>query len=93
MRYFKSADVAREWRKEELALFALRAHRHFGRGFVLSDNAEVQPVYITWIIGAPPPLIEAVLGYDPKHEAVVVAKDDSCEDTMVISCVKIQSCH
>ena len=93
MRYSKSADVACEWRRQELALFALRAHRQFGRGFVLSDNAEVQPVYITWIIGAPPPVIEAVLGYDPEHEAVVVSKDPTCEDTMVINCVRIQSCH
>ena len=93
MGYVKSADVRREWRQQELALFALRAHRQFGRGFVLSDTAELQPVYITWIVGAPPPLIEAVLGYDPRHEAVSVSKDESCDDTMIVNCVKIQYYH
>ena len=91
--YLKGADMLREWRKQELALFALRAHRQFGRGFVLSDRCEVQPVYITWIMGAPQPLIEAVLGYDPKQEAVVVSRDESCDDTMIINRVKIQQYH
>jgi hypothetical protein len=92
VRNCECADVFGEWRKQELALFALRAHRQLGRGFVLSDDAD-QPVYITWIIGAPQPLIDAVLAYDPRHEAVVVSRDESCDDTMIINCVRIQRCH
>lgn len=81
----------REMHDQELALFARRAHRQLGRGFVLSDSDELRPVYITWIIGAPQPLIDAVFDYDPEREAVVVSEDQ--EDSIVISCVKIQTCH
>lgn len=81
----------REMHDQELALFARRAHRQLGRGFVLSDSDELRPVYITWIIGAPQPLIDAVFDYDPEREAVVVSEDQ--EDSIVISCVKIQTSH
>lgn len=83
----------REFHHQELALFAKRAHRHFGRGFVLSDSNEMQPVYITWMIGAPLPLIDAVCDYDPEREAVVVSEDQTDESNIIINCVKIQSRH
>lgn len=83
----------RELHNQELARFARRAHRRLGRGFVLSDADESQPVYITWMIGAPPPLIDAVFDYDPEREAVVVSEDEQDEGTIVIDCVKIPSHH
>jgi hypothetical protein len=83
----------RELHNQELALFARRAHRRLGRGFVLSDADEPQPVYITWMVGAPPPLIDAVFEYDPECEAVVVSEDEHDEGNIVIDCVKIQRQH
>lgn len=83
----------RELHDQELALFARRAHRQLGRGFVLIDGDELQPVYVTWIVGAPQPLIDAVFEYDPEREAIVVSDDSVEEDDIVISCVKIQSRH
>lgn len=83
----------RDLHNQELALFARRAHRQLGRGFVLSAADEVQPVYITWMVGAPPPLIEAVFDYDPEREAVVVSEDDGDDDSIVIDCVQIQRQH
>ena len=85
--------AVREWREQELALFARRAHGQLGRGFVLSEGSDLQPVYITWIIGAPQPLIDAVFDYDPEREALVVSEDDGDGDSIVISCVKIASRH
>ena len=87
------ADAEREWKDQELALFARRAHRRFGRGFVLSAHDELQPIYITWIVGAPHTLVEAVFDYDPEHEAVVVCEDEGGEDAIVINCVRIQNRH
>jgi hypothetical protein len=83
----------REMHNQELALFARRAHRRLGRGFVLTGLDDPQPVYVTWIAGAPPPLIDAVFDYDPEHEAVVVSEDDENEDSILIDCVRIQSHH
>lgn len=82
-----------ELHEQELALFGRRAHRQLGRGFVLADRDETQPVYITWIVGAPSPLIEAVFDYDPERETVVVSEDDTDEGNIVINCVKIQHRH
>ena len=93
MRQSEWDRAIRELHNQELARFARRAHSQLGRGFVLSDADELQPVYITWIIGAPPPLIEAVFDYDPEREAVVVSEDESDEGSIVIDCVKIQSHH
>jgi len=83
----------RELHEQELALFAKRAHRQLGRGFVLCDVDEPWPVYITWIIGAPPPLIDAVFEYDPECEAVVVCEDEHNEGNVIINCVRIQNRH
>jgi hypothetical protein len=83
----------RELHDQELALFARRAHRRFGRGFVLSDTEEARPVYVTWIIGAPPPLVDAVFDYDPEHEAVVVSEDDNDEGSLIINYIRIESRH
>ena len=85
--------AVQQFRDQELAMFARRAHRQLGRGFVLSDHTEPQPVYVTWIIGAPQPLIDAVFDYDPECEAVVVSEDGADDEGIVISCVKIQSRH
>lgn len=89
-----------EWEKamqglheQELALFGRRAHRQLGRGFVLADSDEGQPVYITWIIGAPPPLIEAVFAYDPERETVVVSQDGADEGNIMINYVRIEHRH
>lgn len=83
----------RDLHNQELALFARRAHRQLGRGFVLSASDEVEPVYITWMVGAPPPLIEVVFDYDPEREAVVVSEDDGDDDSIAIDCVQIQRQH
>lgn len=93
MRHTDWDHVAHECRDQELALFARRAHRQLGRGFVLSDRSDLQPVYVTWIIGAPQPLIDAVFDYDPEREALVVSEDDGDGHSIVISCVKIESRH
>jgi hypothetical protein len=86
-------DAAREWRNQELALFARRAHRRLGRGFVLSASEESEPIYVTSIVGAPHPVIDAVFEYDPERQAVVVLKDESDDDAIIVNCVRIQSCH
>lgn len=83
----------RDLHNQELALSARRAHRQLGRGFVLSASDEVEPVYITWMVGAPPPLIEVVFDYDPEREAVVVSEDDGDDDSIAIDCVQIQRQH
>lgn len=83
----------RDLHNQELARFARRAHRQLGRGFVLSGTDEPQPVYITWTMGAPAPLIDAVFEYDPEREAVVVSEDEQREGDIVIDCVKIESHH
>lgn len=93
MGYVDAYHAVRELRHQELARFARRAHRQLGRGFVLFDDTQAKPVYITWMIGAPQGLIQAVLGYDPEREAVVVSEDDSCADTITIDCVRIQRRH
>jgi hypothetical protein len=81
----------RDWRDQELALFARRAHRQLGRGFVLADADDSQPIYVTRIAGAPRELIEAVLWYDPEHEALVVR--DEQPDSVLLSCVRIAAQH
>ena len=93
MAHFDWDEAVRLWRNQELALFARRAHRKLGRGFVLSDDADLQPVYVTRIAGAPQPLIDAVFDYDPEREAVVVSEDEGDDDSIIINCVKIQSLH
>lgn len=77
-----------KWREQELARFGRRAHRHVGRGFVLFDGDEDQPVYVTWLIGAPEPLCNAVYEYDPQHEALVVTALD--ENDIFLSRVRIE---
>jgi hypothetical protein len=86
-------DAAREWRDQELALFARRAPRRLGRGCVLSDCTESQPVYVTSIAGAPHPLVDAVFEYDPEREAVVVTEDKGDDDAIIVNRVRIQSRH
>ena len=93
MTHSYSGHAFREWRHQELALFARRAHRQRGRGFVLSDGANVQPVYVTWIVGAPQSLIEAVFGYDPECEALVVSESEGDRDGIIISRIRIESRH
>jgi hypothetical protein len=83
----------REWRNQELALFARRAHRQLGRGFVLAEDDHSPPVYVTWIAVAPPELIEAVLDYDPESEALVVWDDEPDDDSVLLSCVRIARRH
>ena len=87
------STAIRELHYQELALFARRAHRRLGRGFVLSDDEDLRPVYVTWMVGAPEPLVDAVFDYDPEHEAVVVSEDDNEDGNIVINCVRIQSRH
>jgi hypothetical protein len=82
-----------EWRDQELALFARRAHRRLGRGFVLFERHDVQPVYVTWMVGAPEPLLRAVSDYDPENEALVVVSDDDGDDSVTITLVKIERRH
>ena len=69
------------------------AHRQLGRGFVLCDAEAGQPVYVTHMAGAPPALVDAVLGYDPEREALVVAEDATEDDTIVVIRVHIDVVH
>jgi hypothetical protein len=87
------ARAFREWRDQELALFGRRAHRQLGRGFVLTDGDDSPPIYVTRMAGAPHALIEAVYDYDPEREALVVCEDRFDDDSIVISCVRIDSRH
>lgn len=80
-----------KWREQKLAQFGRRAHRHFGRGFVLFDGDEDAPMYVTWLAGAPDPLRDAVYEYDPQHEALVVSAVN--ESDVFISQVRIEEPH
>ena len=93
MTYLAWNRAEREWRDQELALFARRAHRRLGRGFVLSACTESQPVYVTSIVGAPHPLVEAIFEYDPECEAIVVTEDEGDDDAIIVNRVRIQSRH
>ena len=87
-------SAVEQWAQQELALFARRAHRQLGRGFVLLAPDEVRPIYVTWIVGAPLPLINAVHSYDPEREALVVCSNiDDEEGAVTVSRVRIDSCH
>ena len=79
------------WREQELAEFGRRAHHHLGRGFVLLSDGEIKPVYVTRLAGAPEPLLEAVYGYDPHSEALVVCGEP--DESFTITRVRIQQCH
>ena len=93
MKHLDWNAAVRELHDQELALFGRRAHRHLGRGFVLSDHEDARPVYITWMVGAPEPLIDVVFDYDPEREAVVVSEDEHDEGNIIITCVRIQRRH
>jgi hypothetical protein len=79
------------WRDQDLAEFGRRAHRHLGRGFVLLNNDEVKPVYVTRLVGAPELLLDAVYGYDPESEALVVCGEP--DESFRITRVRIQPLH
>ena len=85
-------DFIHEWRDQQLALFARRAHRQLGRGFVISEGIDSKPVYVTRIAGAPRALVEAVMTYDPESEALVV-QDKGDGDTIHLTCVRIEIVH
>ena len=76
-------SVLSEWRDQQLAQFARRAHRRLGRGFVLIDDDESRPVYVTHLIGAPDALFAAVCEYDPDCEALIVSYEDADDDAQV----------
>jgi hypothetical protein len=78
------------WRHQELAQFARRAHARLGRGFVFVENDDPKPIYITEIVGAPPPLAAAVCEYDPEYEALLVCDDN---EDVIISRVRIDREH
>jgi len=59
---------------------------------VLVSPGDVEPVYITWA-GAPQRLIDAVYAYNPECEALVVVDENDKQDTVTLSCVKIESRH
>ena len=80
-------------RAQELALFARRAHRQLGRGFVLVTPDDDQPIYVTWIVGAPLPLLHAICDYDPEHEALLVVRESSDADAVIVSFIRIESFH
>ena len=54
---------------------------------------ESQPVYVTSIVGAPHPLVEAIFEYDPECEAIVVTEDEGDDDAIIVNRVRIQSRH
>jgi len=101
MRDSRDHSASDEWdtffeascRKQELALFALRAHRHMGRGFVLVTPDDDQPIYVTSTIGAPPPLLDAIYGYDPEHEALLVSQVGDDLDAVNLTFIRIESRH
>ena len=80
-------------RKQELAWFARRAHRHMGRGFVLITPDDDQPIYVTWTVGAPFSLLDAIYGYDPEHEALLVSQEGDDLDAVNVSFIRIESRH
>jgi hypothetical protein len=77
------------WRRQELARFGWRAHAQLGRGFVLVEHDEERPIYVTQVIDAPLPLVDAVCHYNPEEETLVVSDEDEPE-TFTISVVRIQ---
>ena len=83
----------RKWRDQEVAQFARRAYAQLGRGFVLSDSDTHQPIYVTWFVGAPQGLIHALFCYDPEREALLVSEEKTDDDSIIISCVKIEALH
>ena len=85
--------AVRQWRDQELAQFARRAYAQLGRGFVLSDSDAQQPIYVTWFVGAPQGLIDALFCYNPEREALVVSEEESDADSIIISRVRIESRH
>jgi hypothetical protein len=79
------------WREQELAEFGRRAHHHLGRGFVLLSDGEIKPVYVTQLVDAPELLLEAVYGYDPDSEALVVCGES--DESFTVTRVKILRYH
>lgn len=94
MEHLEWDQAEQAWRYQELALFARRAHKQLGRGFVFVESGDPQPVYVTRVLGGPQPLIDAVYGYDPDREALVVSSDDEADDEgVIINLVKIERPH
>jgi hypothetical protein len=90
---FQALDAALlAWREQDLALFARRAHAQLGRGFVLVEQDEPRPVYITQVTGAPPQIIDAVSTYNPDSEALLVF-DEGEPGSVRMSLVRIQNVH
>jgi hypothetical protein len=58
---------------------------------VLLSDGDVKPVYVTRLAGAPELLLEAVYGYDPDSEALVVCGEP--DESFRITRVRIQRCH
>ncbi len=72
-----SATSWSHWEEQGVAQFGRRAHRHFGRGFVLVDpKDENSPVYVTRLVGAPPELWQEVHLYRPESETILVCRED-----------------
>jgi hypothetical protein len=72
-----SATSGDHWEEQGAAQFGRRAHRHFGRGFVLVDPADQNsPVYVTRLAGAPPELWQEVHLYRPERETILVSQED-----------------
>ena len=64
------------WDEQGVAQFGRRAHRHFGRGFVLVDpDDQNSPVYVTRLTGAPLELRQEVHLYRPEREAILVRQE------------------
>lgn len=90
---FQALDAAMlAWREQDLALFARRAHAQLGRGFVLVEQDEPRPVYITQVAGAPPQIVDAVSTYNPDREALLVF-DEGEPGSVRMSLVRIQNVH
>jgi hypothetical protein len=93
MSVFEWKQIADDmWHYQRLAQFGRRAHAHFGRGFVMVDDEREQPVYVTELLGAPQPLLDAVYSYDPDREALIISEADA-DDAVTISCIRIETLH
>jgi hypothetical protein len=86
--FFEESD-----REQELARFARRAHRQLGRGFVVVTPDDVQPIYVTWTVGAPLSLLDAIYDYNPEREALLVTHDGDDVDAVIVSVIRIETRH
>jgi hypothetical protein len=58
---------------------------------MMDDDVDDKPVYVTRLVGAPEPLLQAVYGYDPASETLIVC--GGTDDSFTMTCVRLESLH